>query len=152
MVNERFENLTDTQKRLLREVARGQSSKAMSRDVGLEPGTIDVYLSQTLKILGYTDRRAAADAFAAYEAAILNQSKLRPEGLARQPEPPQSGWRRQAGRVWRWVDLPPVGGRANRYDFRDRVIAAFKIAGLGFVLIVCLMMAMISLFWVLGKL
>jgi DNA-binding CsgD family transcriptional regulator len=151
-VDERFENLTETQKRLLREVAHGRSSKAMSRDVGLEPGTIDVYLSQTLKILGFTDRRAAADAFAAYEAAILNRSKLRPEALVSSFDTPQSAWRRRASRVWRWVDLPPVGGRANRYGFLDRVIAAFKIAGLGFVVIICLMMAMISLFWVFGKL
>jgi DNA-binding CsgD family transcriptional regulator len=147
----RFDELTEVQKRLLREVAQGRSSKAMSRDVGLEPGTIDVYLSQALKIIDLSDRRSAAAAFVAHEAAILNGSKLRSQSLAILDETAHREGKRWLIDVRALLMPPPVGGREHDYDLKCRLAASFKIAVLGFVTIIALSMVISALFWIFPK-
>jgi DNA-binding CsgD family transcriptional regulator len=147
----RFDQLTEVQRRLLRKVAEGRSSKEMSREVGLEPGTIDVYLSQALKIIGSSDRRSAAAEFVAHEAAILNGSKLRSQTLAISNESAQRNGKRWLIELRALVSPPPVGGREHDYDLKGRLLTSFKVAVLGFVTIIALSMVISALFWIFPK-
>ncbi len=150
-MNDRFEDLNESQKRLLREVASGRSSKEMSREVGLEPGTIDVYLSQAIRSLGASDRFEAARAFAEYEASVLSRSELRAEGLANAAPTPQSlAWRKFRSPT-RILSLPPLGGREHDYSLSQRIASALKIAGLGFVVIMTISIMISFLFWAFPK-
>lgn len=150
-MSDRFEDLNESQKRLLREVANGRSSKEMSREVGLEPGTIDVYLSQAIRSLGVADRFEAARAFAEYESGILSRSELRAEALASSAEPEQSHGRRKVGTTTQILHLPPLGGREHDYTLSQRITAALKIAGLGFVVVIAISIMISFLFWAFPK-
>lgn len=150
-LEERFDQLSETQKRLLREVTKGRTSKEMSMDVGLEPGSIDVYISEALGILGVANRRAAALALAEHEASILSRSKFRSEGIAKPANLAQRGGRRRVIAFLERINFPPVGGREHEYNFSDRMIASFKIAGSGFLVIIVLSMAITVLFWAFPK-
>ncbi len=158
----RFDELSETQKRLLREVAEGRSSKEMSRAFGLEPRTIEVYLSRAGKTLGFADRQSAAVALVQHEAAMLTRCILTSEPIASRSELEQPSDRRglAAWLGWFWImcrkarialarklGLPPVGGREQDYGFNDRMAVSFRIAGSGFLVIIALTMMISGLMW-----
>jgi len=150
-LNDRFGELNETQKRLLREVAKGRTSKEMSSDVGLEPGSIDVYISDALRRLGAGNRKSAAAALIEHEATILNRSEFRPEGIANPEKVPHSENQRRRPSFLRRLNFPPIGGREHDYSFQDRMLASFKIAGLGFLVVIVLSMMISTLFWAFPK-
>ena len=64
---DRLARLTDKQRACLRLVYAHMSSKEIALHLGVEPGTIDQYIKAAMRILGVSDRRAAARLLAEYE-------------------------------------------------------------------------------------
>lgn len=64
-----FEDLTEQQRRCLRLVARGMSSKEIAIALRLSPHTVDRYLQLAKEKLGAGNRREAAKQLEAYEAS-----------------------------------------------------------------------------------
>jgi DNA-binding CsgD family transcriptional regulator len=143
----RFDELTEVQRRLLRKVAEGQSSKEMSRDFGLEPRTIDVYLSRAGRALGFPDRQAAAAALVEYEAAMLIRCISTSEGLESPAKSDEPHVRRTVNDQLARFHLPPLGGSENDYDIKSRALASAKVAGAVFLVMVALILGITMLFW-----
>ena len=57
---DRLARLTDKQRACLRLVYAHMSSKEIAPHLGVEPGTVDQYIKAAMRILGVSDRRAAA--------------------------------------------------------------------------------------------
>ena len=64
---DRIARLTVQQRACLRLVYAHMSSKEIAPIVGVEPGTVDQYVKSAMRILGVSDRRAAARMLAEYE-------------------------------------------------------------------------------------
>lgn len=64
---DRLARLTDKQRECLRLVYAHMSSKEIARQLGVEPGTVDQYIKAAMRILGVSDRRAAAKLLAEHE-------------------------------------------------------------------------------------
>ena len=79
--------LTDKQRACLRLVYAHMSSKEIAPRLGVEPNTVDQYVKAAMRILGVSDRRAAARMLAQYEAADGQLLVYQPLGIAgaRQP-------------------------------------------------------------------
>ena len=67
---ERLARLTDKQRECLRLVYAHMSSKEIAPLLGVEPGTVDQYIKAAMRILGVSDRRAAAKMLAEQEDRI----------------------------------------------------------------------------------
>lgn len=67
---DRLARLTDKQRQCLRLVYAHLSSKEIARQLGVEPGTVDQYVKAAMRILGVSDRRAAARMLAEYEGSV----------------------------------------------------------------------------------
>lgn len=142
-----FDDLNDVQRRLLREVAKGRSSKDMSRDFGLEPRTIDVYLSRAGKALGFPDRQTAAAALVEYEAAMLIRCISTSEGLESVTNSRQPHARRTVNDQLARLHLPPLWGSENDYDTKTRILASAKVAGAVFLVMIALILIITMVFW-----
>jgi DNA-binding CsgD family transcriptional regulator len=68
MDSDRIERLTDKQRACLRLVYAHMSSKEIAPRLGVEPGTVDQYVKAAMRILGVSERRAAARMLAEHEA------------------------------------------------------------------------------------
>jgi DNA-binding CsgD family transcriptional regulator len=64
---DRLDRLTDKQRECLRLVYAHMSSKEIAQQLGVEPGTVDQYVKGAIRILGVSDRRAAARMLAEHE-------------------------------------------------------------------------------------
>jgi DNA-binding CsgD family transcriptional regulator len=142
-----FDDLNDVQKRLLREVAKGRSSKDMSREFGLEPRTIDVYISRAGKALGFPDRQTAATALVEYEAAMLIRCISTSQGLETSPKSGELHARRTVNDQLVRLHLPPLGGSENDYDIKNRILASAKVAGAVFLVMIALILIITMIFW-----
>ena len=63
----RLNRLTDKQRECLRLVYAHMSSKEIAPLLGVEPGTVDQYVKAAMRVLGVSDRRAAAKMLAEHE-------------------------------------------------------------------------------------
>jgi len=68
MDRDRIARLTEKQRACLRLVYAHMSSKEIAPKLGVEPGTVDQYVKAAMRILGVSDRRAAAKMLAEHEA------------------------------------------------------------------------------------
>jgi len=82
MEADRLARLTDKQRECLRLVYAHMSSKEIAQRLGVEPGTVDQYVKAAMRILGVSDRRAAARMLAEYEGGAAP----RPAALALQED------------------------------------------------------------------
>jgi len=87
MDSDRLDRLTDKQRACLRLVYAHLSSKEIAPLLGVEPGTVDQYIKAAMRILGLSDRRAAACMLAEHEGAAGQPLVYQPPGLAARPEP-----------------------------------------------------------------
>jgi DNA-binding CsgD family transcriptional regulator len=76
---ERIARLTDKQRECLRLVYAHLSSKEIAPRLGVEPGTVDQYIKAAMRVLGVSDRRAAARMLAEYERMFHSQLAMREE-------------------------------------------------------------------------
>lgn len=82
MAPDRVERLTDMQRKCLRLVYAHLSSKEIAPRLGIEPGTVDQYIKAAMRILGVTDRRAAARLLAEHEGAAAQPLVYQPSDIA----------------------------------------------------------------------
>jgi DNA-binding CsgD family transcriptional regulator len=78
----RLNRLTDKQRECLRLVYAHLSSKEIAPKLGVEPGTVDQYIKAAMRILGVSDRRAAAKLLAEHEDRIVQPLVYQPLDIA----------------------------------------------------------------------
>ncbi|WIW90462.1 helix-turn-helix transcriptional regulator (plasmid) [Sphingobium sp. V4] len=84
---QRLSELTEQQKRCLRFVHQGLTSKEIALQLATTSGVIDNYIQAAVQKLGALNRREAARLLAAKEETMVQQLHLQPEPLA---DPPKS--------------------------------------------------------------
>jgi DNA-binding CsgD family transcriptional regulator len=75
------------QRKCLRLVYAHMSSKEIAPQLGVEPGTVDQYLKAAMRVLGVSDRRAAARMLAAQEGLAAQPLVYQPLDVASRLEP-----------------------------------------------------------------
>ena len=88
---DRIARLTDQQRVCLRLVYAHLSSKEIAPLVGVEPGTVDQYIKAAMRILGVSDRRAAARMLAEHEARSSQPLVYQPLDIAGGGDPAMFG-------------------------------------------------------------
>lgn len=91
MEPDRVARLTDQQRECLRLVYAHLSSKEIAPRLGIEPGTVDQYIKAAMRILGVSDRRAAAKMLAEYENRPDQPLVYQPPDLAEASNPATFG-------------------------------------------------------------
>jgi DNA-binding CsgD family transcriptional regulator len=91
MNEQRLARLTDKQRECLRLVYAHMSSKEIAPKLGVEPGTVDQYIKAAMRILGTSDRRAAARMLAEHEDRIVQPLVYQPLDIAVVGDPAMFG-------------------------------------------------------------
>ena len=91
MNKQRLARLTDKQRECLRLVYAHMSSKEIAPLLGVEPGTVDQYIKAAMRILGVSDRRAAAKMLAEQEDRTVQPLVYQPLDIAVVGEPAMFG-------------------------------------------------------------
>ena len=86
MDRDRIARLTDKQRACLRLVYAHMSSKEIAPKLGVEPGTVDQYVKAAMRILGVSDRRAAAKMLAEHEGPARQPLVYQPLDIAETAE------------------------------------------------------------------
>lgn len=131
---ERTGDLTESQKRCLRLVSRGMSSKEIAIETGWTPQTVDTYLKKAIAALCVSSRRDAARCLR--EAELSQKSGSPSPDLAPLPA---GGDETEALELAWWKELirpPPVGGKTNRLSWSQKSVAALRIAVIGAVTVI----------------
>ena len=84
---ERIARQTEMQRNCLRLVYAHLSSKEIAPRLGVEPGTVDQYIKAAMRILGVSDRRAAARMLAEHEGTAAQPLVYQPSDIVRPAEP-----------------------------------------------------------------
>ena len=118
MIGGVLEDLTEGQRQCLRLVLRHKTSKAIARDLGISPHTVDQRLRTAMRALGATSRVEAAQIHASLEADAPYQSSVyQPSHLADAGEPgtypPPTGGDRRPGNAMR-EEIPRFGPGSPR--------------------------------------
>lgn len=137
-------SLSEGQKKCLRLVARGMSSKEIARETGLTPQTVDTYLKGALARTGAPNRREAARLLSASELSQQSGSPAEPVVGA----PGRKDDQLQAGMSgWRTAfRLPPVGGGFNDLNWAQKSYQALLVAVVAAAVVVALALALAGLF------
>jgi len=129
----RINQLTDTQQTCLRLVARNLSSKEIAIETGLSPQTVDQYLSKAATILGASNRREAARLLADWESAPFNKSEFKPDTIASGKKSRSMGAHADIEgtppgrfRLAKWI--PPLGGERHDLDFLRVLYAVLRVS------------------------
>lgn len=91
MSQRRLDRLTDKQRECLRLVYAHMSSKEIAPLLGVEPGTVDQYVKAAMRILGVSDRRAAARMLAEQEDRTVQPLVYQPLDIAVVGDPAMLG-------------------------------------------------------------
>lgn len=126
--------------KLLRLIGQGlTSSKALAKETGLQPRSIDTYLHAAARKLGCANRTAAAARFAQMERETSQSpSQLTPEAVATPQNPGSFG----VARTIRWaVTRLPLGGSPHNLSPAGVAMATLYVSvlGLGGLLLVVLL-------------
>ncbi len=87
----RLDRLTEKQRECLRLVYAHMSSKEIAPRLGVEPGTVDQYIKAAMRVLGVSDRRAAAKMLAEQEDRIVQPLVYQPLDIAVAGDPAMLG-------------------------------------------------------------
>ncbi len=138
------DDLSEGQKKCLRLVAQGMSSKEIAKETGLSPPTVDTYLRQAMAKLGASSRREAARIVREREQSqnLISQSPA----IAEPPQDrePMASTGKGGGR--RWWRLPPVGGSFNDLSGSEKSLEALRVAIVGAVTVLALSLIIAGLF------
>ena len=127
LVNDSAARLSDGQKACLRLVAKGMSSKEISKETGLTPQTVDTYVKAAISRLGVTNRREAARALVLWEESA-GAEPLPIGAPGNEPPSAQAPAVATARERGTGLGLPPVGGRINDLGWAEKSAQALKIA------------------------
>jgi DNA-binding CsgD family transcriptional regulator len=120
MDRERLGRLTEQQRICLRHVYAHRTSKEIAPLLGIEPNSVDQHIKAAMRVLGVTERRAAAFMLAEYEGGAGLAVAMREEqapfesGPAAEPVLPipfGDGRPGDAGILWRlgWIAAITIG-------------------------------------------
>jgi DNA-binding CsgD family transcriptional regulator len=150
MPDERFPDLTDSQKACLLMVSIGATSKEIGPQIGLTFRTVDQYIHGAQHLMGVATRREAARALlATIDSGELKRLQLKFPAIAHIAQnpsstvPEQTPVQRQTfvseateGRSWTLRKLvrselapPPMGGGTHDLTATQRISEMFKAAG-----------------------
>src|ERR1044072_2732018 len=87
----RLDRLTDKEREFLRLVYAHMSSKEIAPLLGVEPGTVDQYIKAAMRVLGVSDRRAAAKVVAEHEGRTVQPLVYQPLDIAVVGDPAMFG-------------------------------------------------------------
>jgi DNA-binding CsgD family transcriptional regulator len=139
-----IQSLSESQRTCLRLVGQGMSSKEIAIETGLSPATVDTYLKAAMAKLGASNRRDAARMLSSLEQSQQLGSPA--PGLSHpgrtshdQPVAEGVGWSS-------WIAPPPIGGRRNELGAAQKTLAAFRIAGLGAIVVLAIALLMAGAF------
>lgn len=124
----RISDLTEQQKRCLRFVHEGLTSKQIAPILETTPGVVDNYINASLSKLGITSRREAARILINYEKDMVQHLHLQSEPLV-EPASGMDQWEQveERGLMPPLFKLPPVGGRENDLSMSERILAMSRI-------------------------
>lgn len=121
--------LSEQQKKCLRLVHDGLTSKQIAPLLETTPGTVDNYINTAFAKMGLTSRREAARQLALQEKGMVQQLHLQSPAIAPvlfpDEQPEQIG--DQRGFFGKLVDLPPIGGTGNDLTTSRRIIAISRV-------------------------
>lgn len=122
--------LSEQQKKCLRLVHQGLTSKEIAPLLETTPGVVDNYITVAMAKLGTTSRRDAARMLAARENDMVQQLHLQPGAIApRGPDDPiRPRIEGRPARLLRSLGLPPIGGQTNDLSKSQRLSAIARIA------------------------
>jgi DNA-binding CsgD family transcriptional regulator len=122
--------LSEQQIALLRLVARGTtSSKALARETGLQPASIDTYLHGAARMLGRSGRAAAAARMLELENELSQSgSQLRRRHLVQRLK---SAVYRIVNAIWQFASGLPIGGRSHAHSWTRVGLEIVRVAILG---------------------
>ena len=143
--------LTDRQRQLLELVAADvTTSKALSRETGLTPGSVDATLMRAARVLGVRDRRAAADRYQALVEKSELGSEFRNPGFANRFKSGVSGLVRVGRKATRTgaraFRPPPIGGRKHALRWSEITFEIFRVALVGMVALSTLVLFVLGFF------
>jgi DNA-binding CsgD family transcriptional regulator len=130
----RTADLSEQQKKCLRLVHLGLTSKEIAPLLATTPGVVDNYISAALARMALTSRREAARLLAQEEEAeasgdpMVQRLHLQPEAVAPLGGPSDLETRSIGSRTVRVFGLPPIGGRENDLTASQRLLALTRIA------------------------
>lgn len=141
-MKDRSIRLTEAQRRCLRLVAKGCTSKEIALETALSPHTVSKYLEAATAALGAANRREAAQMFASleasngfeqfeYEAAeVANQPKTAIPEASIEGSQPQHSLDEGEAKAWHRLAFwfPPMGGDRHELDSVGAVSAIVRIA------------------------
>lgn len=129
-MTDQLSSLSEVQRRCLRLVAEGKSSKEIAPIVGLSHGTVDQYLSRATVILGARNRASAASMLAKIEAGEpvqgfeFKSDEIDP--LTKMGDPVETAG--SSSTFLERLGLPPTGGETNDLGIQAKLFAISKIA------------------------
>lgn len=121
--------LSEQQKKCLRLVGQGLTSKEIAPLLNTTPGVVDNYINAAMGKMGLTNRREAARVLSEQENPMVQQLHMQPEAIAQPSLPDDNGSRIGEGH-WRFatlLGLPPIGGRHNDLKKGQRLLAISRI-------------------------
>ena len=136
---DRLARLTEKQRQCLRLVYAHMSSKEIAQQLGLGPATVDQYVKTAIRILGVSDRRAAARMLAEHEGG----GALVPTGLILQDE--QAPFDATPPRLEPVLPLPLEGLRPTQVGWGKQLVWIVTIA-IGIALVFLALLAMTEVF------
>lgn len=148
----RIAELSPAQIDCLRLVASGVSkSKAIARELNLQPGTVDTYLSRACKLLDADTRQIAAERYLdALNGPAQNSGSLSRSRSNRLGNPTTAGSFRPTTGV-RWLfDVPPIGGIEQDLNWIEKTLAILRIAIVSLCLLAIIIVAGAGLLWLAG--
>jgi len=149
---EPIERLTERQKTCLRLVAKGRTSKEISRELGISPATVDNHVRDALALLQVETRGEAARRLLAHDRGEALTSQLISQAdpiagtigaaaVSHAADGPRRGWRE--------LLIPPLGGTRNTLRPEIKIFAIIEIATLGFASLFILTLGAAAILWLL---
>lgn len=95
MDDSRFSSLTPREIECLKGVAQHKRTKDIAADLNLSPKTVDAYIANAVRKLGFSDRDSAVRALMGSNLAIGGFSSSVISGVENMPRPVPSSWLRR---------------------------------------------------------
>lgn len=151
MATDIISQLSERQRQLLELVAADvTTSKALARETGLTPGSIDATLMRAARVLGVRDRKAAADRYQTLVRKSEQGSEFRNPPFPDRFKSGVSGLvrvgRKAAETGAKVLRAPPMGGRKHGLRWSEITFEVFRVALVGMVALSTLVLFVLGFF------
>jgi DNA-binding CsgD family transcriptional regulator len=146
----RLLRLTDRQRELLSLISGGvETSKALSRETGLSPATIDNHLSRAARVLGAANRKEAARVYDEL-SRLAPRLGVEPPATAHTTEQEDGKPRGLFAQVIAVLRGPPVGGAEPPVGWRALSMEVLRVAFVGLFALSALTLFVLAFFKTFG--